>query len=100
MEPTLFETIPDDLRAELGARPVVCASFGAGPGCCAGKHQRFDPPVTLEVALDWLERYRGSMRSGHIAFADQTGAWFHRSGFDRYDATPKEEPRAGLVVRW
>jgi hypothetical protein len=93
------ETIPGRVLELISARLVLEAGFAAGPSFVAGEVRRFDPPVPLEEALTWMERFAHVLRGGHILLDDHTGLWFERSGFHRYDPKPRTGgPRPGVIL--
>jgi hypothetical protein len=94
------QTIPADLLALVESRRVIEASFGAGPSFCAGKHDPFDPPVSLDEGLAWIQRYFHVMRIGSLYLDDRTVITFEPpTGFLTYDATPRRAcPTPGVTV--
>lgn len=91
--------IPADILERVSKLRVIDAGFGAGPSCIAGMGHSFDPPVSFEEGMAWLEQYFNSLRRGHLRFVDGTTLWFDSTGFDRYDEEVSDElPRPGVVV--
>ena len=83
MTSSLFASIPSDVRNQIAGRLATEVGFGAGPGCVAVNIRTLDPPVSLEVALSWLEGYRSVFRRGHVELADGTRLFFDPNGFLR-----------------
>lgn len=86
MKPPLIESIPAEVRAQLGSLKAVEVGFGAGPGCAAVNIKKQDPPITFESALAWLEGYRGTFRKGHVKLEDGTHLFFDPTTFLRVRA--------------
>lgn len=84
--PALLATIPDEIRARIADRRATEVGFGAGPGCIGVKREPLAPPARLEIALAWLERYRTTLRRGHVTLDDGTRLLFDPNGF--VSATP------------
>lgn len=98
-QPSLITTIPLETLSVLKNLTAIEAGFGAGPGSVAGKVTRFDTPVDLETALNWVETYRDIFRAAHVMLHDRTVLWFDPNGYTRYHATPvSAPPRPGVVV--
>jgi len=66
MTASLIESIPAEVRAQVGGLKVVEVGFGAGPGCVAVNIKKQDPPIPFESAMAWLEGYRRTFRKGHV----------------------------------
>lgn len=96
---TLLESLPDDALALARANLVTEVGFGAGPGFVAGKIEEYAEPVEIEVALAWLETYRGVLRAGHVRLGDGTILWFERhDGYARKEMGRRDKPRPGITV--
>ncbi|MDQ3368000.1 MAG: hypothetical protein M3680_21450 [Myxococcota bacterium] len=83
MKPLLSATLPPALREEVTSMLVTEAGFGGGPAMLARKVERFEPPVSVERALAWLEKHRLAMKIGHVCLADGRVLYFHPVGFLR-----------------
>jgi hypothetical protein len=94
----LEATLPPELLDELHGHEVLEAGFGAGPGCVAGKIERFEPPVPLARGLAWIARWSGVLRKAHLQLDDGSVLWFEPGRFVRWDRAPQRPPRPGLVV--
>ena len=62
---------------------VLEAGFGAGPGCVAGKIEKFEALVSIEEGLYWIARYANVLKSAHLRLEDGSILWFNRWGFIR-----------------
>jgi hypothetical protein len=76
---SLASTVPEHIRSTTAR--VVEVGFGAGPGFAAISIKSCLPPITLEDALAYLERYRDVFKRGHITLSDGTLMWFLPDGF-------------------
>ncbi len=81
----LIGLIPAEVRRKIGDLPVVEAGYGAGPGFVAVQRWQYDPPVSLDRAIEELERYRERMRRCHIEFQDGTRLVMERYQFLSFD---------------
>ena len=91
-------TIPAEWRERASKTLCSEAGFGAGVSCCAGEIESFDPPVSLEVAMAWVERSAlDVMKVAHIQLTDGHTRWFRRDGFARVEHR-EAAPRPGIVV--
>jgi hypothetical protein len=86
----LIASIPVDVLSEIAQRLATEVGFGAGPGCIAVNLQTLDPPVSLDVAMSWLEDHRSVFRRGHAQLDDGTRLFFDPNGFLR--VASKETP--------
>ena len=93
-------SIPAEVLEKVQARRVVEAAFGAGPSFCAGKVDKFDPPVSLDEGLAWIQQYLHVMRRGSLFLDDRSLLVFEPlDGFVKYDPTPhREGPSPGVTV--
>lgn len=98
-EESLLSQIPLDVQAKVRSKPVVETSFATGPGFCAGKVEKHNPPITFEQGIAWLERYRGDLKGGCVIFEGESRLWFSWGKFDRYEAKPKTpRPEPGIAL--
>jgi len=96
---SLLSQIPLDVQAKVKSKTVVETSFATGPGFCAGKVEKHNPPITFEQGVAWLERYRGDLKGGCIIFEGESRLWFRWGKFDRYEAKPKTpRPVPGIAL--
>ena len=91
-------TIPEEVLAEAGELTVTEAGFGAGPGCCVGKVEQFDEPVSLGEGLRWIAGYASVLKAAHLRLTDGSVLWLWRSGFMRWAPGEQSPPRPGLEV--
>lgn len=93
-------TIPAEVMRLIENKKVVEAGFGAGPGCVAGKIQKYPKPVELAKGISWIKNYRHVLKAAHLLLDDRTTLWFRYDGFKRYDQTPSGNlPRPGVEVK-
>lgn len=96
----LITTIPANVMKLIQGKKVVEAGFGAGPGSAAGQVHKFVEPVELTEGINWIERYRQTLRTAHIMLDDRTVLWFYQDGYNRYEKTPRDKPpRPGVEVK-
>jgi hypothetical protein len=96
---SLLSQIPLDVQAKVKSKLVVETSFATGPGFCAGKVEKHNPPITFEQGIAWLERYRGDLKGGCVIFDGESRLWFSWGKFDRYEARPKTpRPEPGITL--
>jgi hypothetical protein len=67
---SLFSMIPVAVLARVRGSRVIEVGFGAGPGLCVRKSERFSSPVSLKAGLAWLEQHRAIMRRGQCLLED------------------------------
>ena len=91
-------TIPQEVLKEVGELKVTEAGFGAGPGCCVGKVEQFDEPVSLSAGLGWIAGYASVLKAAHIRLTDGSVLWLWPSKFMRWAPGEQAVPRPGLVV--
>ena len=91
-------TIPEAVLDEVRELRVTEAGFGAGPGCCAGKVEQFETPVSITYGLNWIAGYACVLKPAHLRLTDGSVLWFWRSGFMRWAPGEQQPPRPGLEV--
>ena len=90
--------LPEDVQEDIDGLMVLEAGFGAGPGCVAGKIEKYEPPVSIEEGLKWLSRYATVFKAAHLRLEDGSVLWLDRAGFLRYEEGERPAPRPGVVV--
>ena len=95
---SMFATIPADLVRRLEGRMVCHVGMGAGPSFICGTAHRYDPPVSLEEGVAWLDQYASSMKRGHVYLDDGTTLWFTSRGFERHDIDKSDAPPRRTVT--
>ena len=93
-----LESLPSEKIKCADQPAVVEAGFGAGPGCVAGKIEKFESPVSLEDGLHWISSYSHVLKAAHLRLVDGSILWFDRWGFTRRDDGKQPAPRPGVVV--
>ena len=97
----LIDSIPQRLREELAIQEISHVSFGAGPGGMVGEQAGFIPPVSLELAMCWIEHYRSVFQRACLMDSAHNRHWFSRMAYDRTDMATSENqapPAAYLEV--
>jgi len=89
----LIDSIPQRLQEELAILGISHVSFGAGPGGMVGEQAGFTPPVSLELAMCWIEHYRSVLQRACLMDSAHNRHWFSTETYDRTDmATSSNQP--------
>lgn len=93
-------TIPAEVLAQIAGKKALEAGCGCGPSFIAGRIDKFEPPVALEVAVALVGSWQGIMRRAHILLEDHSVLWLEpRVGLYRYDVKPvAHPPRPGVSI--
>ena len=89
---------PEDVLEDIDGQLVLEAGFGAGPGCVAGKIEKYEPPVSIEDGLGWLSSYATIFKAAHLRLEDGSLLWLWPSGCMRWAHGKQSPPRPGLEV--
>ena len=95
----LYQLIPDEIRNRFMERCVLEAGWAAGPSFIVRKTKRFESPVSLIDACDWLEEYRHVFKACHILLEDNSVIWMYRNSFNRYDRDNTELKDSGCFIQ-
>lgn len=79
------ELIPHQHWPYLDGKRVITAGFGAGPGCIGQKVEHFDPPISLDQGLIWIERWRKTFKKARLMLDDGGKLKFDPNGFVEYE---------------
>jgi len=89
---------PDEVLEHIDGLLVLEAGFGAGPGCVAGKIEKYEPPVSIEDGLGWLSSYATIFKPAHLRLEDGSVLWLWQSGCMRWAHGKQSPPRPGVEV--
>jgi hypothetical protein len=90
----LLATIPEEVLSRIHGKTAIEAGAATGPSYMVFRGTTFDPPVDLEMGLDWIEQAlpMPTFKRAHLKLDDYTVLLFSFNRFDRYDTTPRKSP--------
>jgi hypothetical protein len=90
----LLATIPEEVLSRIHGRMAIEAGAATGPSYMVFRGTTFDPPVDLEMGLEWIEQAlpMPAFKRAHLKLDDSTVVLFSFNRFDRYDTTPQKSP--------
>ena len=88
----LVKTIPDDVKNKIAGRMAIDAGVATGPSFMIFKGEDFDPPVSIEAGLNWIESTMKDFKGAHLKLDNFTVLWFSGDTFSRYDEKKKKRP--------
>ncbi len=89
---TLIKKIPEDVKSRIAGKMAIEAGVATGPSFMVFKAEKFDPPVTIEAGLNWIEKTMKSFKGAHLKLDDFTVLVFFYDKFKRYDEQQNKEP--------
>jgi hypothetical protein len=78
---SLLSTIPSTILATAAHLRVYEIGLAAGPSFVAQRREVYEPPIPLGEAMQFIERYRASMRIGRVILEDGRTWFFSPEGF-------------------
>ena len=86
----LIKTIPDEIKYKIAGRMAIDAGVATGPSFMIFKGESFEPPVSIEAGLNWIESAMKEFKAAHLKLDDFTVLWFSCTQFNKYDEKKKK----------